>query len=175
MTLRFTDPAHLAGLPAAIRAQIEREMPDNPDAARIARDAVPGGKTRRERPEQEAGRMLVQWADATLLRIPGRRSAIYTIGDFLAHTPNGGARSAIEAAIFAGQGVRKGWPDYTLYVPIGRFYGLVGELKADDGKKPDAEQLDILSRLEAMGYKACVWWGFDDAREQIQNYLAGRG
>ena len=172
MTLRFTDPAHLAGLPDAIRAQIEREMPDNPDAERIARQAVPGGRTRRERPEQEAGRMLIKWADATLLRIVGRVTA-HKIGDFLAHTPNGGGRSAIEAAIFAGQGVRAGWPDYTLYVPVGRFHGLVGELKADDGKKPDAEQLDILGRLEAMGYKACVWWGFDDARKQIENYLAG--
>lgn len=174
MTLRFTDPAHLAGLPAAIRAQIEREMPDNPDAERIARAAVPGGKTRRSRPEQEAGRALVKWADATPLRRPGHVS-VYRIGDFLAHTPNGGARGGIEAAIFAGQGVRKGWPDYTLHVPVGRFHGLVGELKAPDGAKPDADQLDILSRLEAMGYKACVWWGFDDAREQIENYLAGRG
>lgn len=120
---------------------------------------------KQRRPEQEAGAALVKWID--LLRLPdGTRP-----GRYFAHTPNGGWRSAIEAKIFKGQGVRPGWPDYTLYLPRGLYHGLVLELKAENGAKPTSEQLDILGRLERAGYSCLVAWGFDEARAGIEKYL----
>lgn len=121
---------------------------------------------RKRRPEQEAGAMLVRWMD--LLRLPDGTKP----GQYFAHTPNGGARSATEAAIFKGQGVRKGWPDYTLYMPRSWYHGLVLELKAPNGGKPDREQLEILQRLEEQNYAVSVAWGFDQARKEIEQYLA---
>ena len=132
--------------------------------------SVPRRKLRRRRPsrrpEQESGASLVQWMDWLRLR-DGTRP-----GKYFAHCPNGGARSKIEAAILKGQGVRKGWPDYHLYIPRGRYHGLVLELKAPDGDKPDAEQLEILERLERMGYRTVVAWGFPEAKRAISEYLA---
>lgn len=109
--------------------------------------------------------MLVRWID--LLTLPDGTKP----GKYFAHTPNGGARSRTEAAIFKGQGVRKGWPDYTLYLPRGWYHGLVMELKAPSGSKPEKEQLEILDRLEKQGYAVAVAWGFDHARREIENYL----
>ena len=119
------------------------------------------------RPEQEAGAALIQWIDMVVLP-DGTRP-----GEYFAHNANGGARTAIEGAILKGQGVRKGWPDYTLYLPRGGYHGLVLELKAEHGDKPTDEQLDILVRLQRQGYYACVAWGFLQAKEQIGTYLAG--
>jgi hypothetical protein len=110
--------------------------------------------------------MLVDWID--LVQLPdGTRPGLY-----FAHCPNGGARSRVEAAILKGQGVRRGWPDYTLYLPRGRYHGLVLELKAIDGDKPEQDQLKILQRLESQGYKTAVSWGFMEARRAIGEYLA---
>lgn len=149
----------------AVAKQLETKGGDIFTAAGAAAAEAKVHPTRRGRPEQDAGKALVQWIDALVL--PNGLKP----GLFFAHTPNGGFRDAIEAAIFYGQGVRRGWPDYTLYLPRHHWHGLVLELKAPDGAKPDAEQLEVLARLEAVGYKACVAWGFDDARTAIARYL----
>lgn len=171
MTLRITQLSHLAHCSPVIRAQLEKhldaiqatEQAGNVQTMQVARD--PGKAKKIERPEQDAGKMLVEWVD--LLVLPNGLKP----GEFFAHIPNGGARSGIEAGILKGQGVRKGWPDYVLALPRGRYHGLYGELKALDGKKPDAEQLAVLHRLETVGYKVCVWFGFEEARNGICEYL----
>ena len=169
MTLRITNEDQIQGLPANIKAQIERGLNncecDSPTGGHAEPERKIQTHSKRKHPEQDAGKMLIQWIDL-LHRPDGLRPGLY-----FCHTPNGGFRNPIEAAIFYGQGVRKGWPDYTLYIPRGRYHGLVGELKAENGSKPEPEQLAILRRLEIMGYKACVWWGFDDAKQQIEQYL----
>lgn len=178
MTLRFTDPEHLATLPERIRAQIERNLGGSEAARRVASQAVPGARL--GRPEQEAGRLLVKWADETPL--PGPIVQRYglanmdppadRIGHYLHHAANGGWRGGVEAAILQGQGVRAGWPDYTLYLPLGRWAGLVFELKALEGDKPTDEQLAILCRCERVGYRVGVYWGYEDARAGVEAYLA---
>lgn len=120
----------------------------------------------RRRPEQIAGARLVAWIDGLVLE-DGTRP-----GQYFAHIPNGGARTAIEGAILKGQGVRKGWPDYTLDMPRGRYHGMRLELKAEDGDKPDKEQLEILHRLEKQGYAVAVCWGYVEARNEITAYLS---
>lgn len=159
----------VALLPEHLRRSVEKQLETKggdvytEEGAALAESKV--HPSRRGRPEQDAGKALVKWMDALVLP-NGLRPGL-----FFAHTPNGGFRDAIEAAIFYGQGVRRGWPDYTLYLPRHQWHGLVLELKAPDGAKPDAEQLEVLARLEAVGYKACVAWGFDDARTAISRYL----
>ncbi|HNP65503.1 MAG TPA: VRR-NUC domain-containing protein [Woeseiaceae bacterium] len=123
------------------------------------------GTKKRKRPEQVAGAKLIRWIDSVVLE-DGTRPGLY-----FAHTPNGGARSKIEAAIFKGQGVRKGWPDYTLYLPRNGYHGFVQELKAENGAKPDKEQLEILARLEEAGFAVAVSWGYRAARNDLEQYL----
>jgi hypothetical protein len=178
-----------------VRAHLERELeqleaagqlPDGFEAASSSSSAPAeptdekgrpmthwGGKQpRRAYPEEAAGRAIVQWAD--LLHIDHPALGRICVGHYLAHNANGGARTAAEAGILIGQGVRPGWPDYTLYVPVDGFHGLVLELKADDGAKPNADQLNILLRLERAGYKAAVAWGAAEACAAIERYLGPR-
>lgn len=189
MTLRITDPSQLAEMSAVVRRQVEPhvEAYDRDEAIAQLRERAGLSSSRagavkqcaerqatdpprrRARPEQESGRLLVAWIDRYIVvdAVLGR----IRVGEYFAHTPNGGARSRIEAAIFYGQGVRPGWPDYTLYLPRGRWHGAVLELKAEDGDKPDEEQLEILARLERAGYRAIVAWGFEQARDALIRYV----
>lgn len=111
--------------------------------------------------------MLVEWMDSMILP-NGLRPGL-----FFAHVQNAGvAGGKVRGGIMKGQGVRKGHPDYILDLPLGRYHGFRLELKALDGSKPDQEQLDYLERLEAVGYKVAVAWGFDDAKRACEAYLA---
>lgn len=64
---------------------------------------------------------------------------------FAFHVPNGGGRSAIEAAILKGLGVRGGVPD-VIAIKGGRTYGL--ELKVPGGRVSDvqAETMQAMTR-----------------------------
>lgn len=170
--MRITHADQLAHCSPAVRRQLEAHFDDDGQAKDTLaieptgeRTAEAKGKKRLNRPEQDAGKMLVDWIDRLVLA-NGLRP-----GEFFAHVPNGGFRDAVEAAIFYGQGVRKSWPDYMLMLPRHGYHGLVLELKAPEGGTPDADQLAALERLESVGYKACVAWGFDDARRSISRYL----
>ena len=118
----------------------------------------------RARPEEDAGRMLVKWIDLVVLR-GGLRP-----GEYFYHVPNGLARTKVQGGIFKAQGLRKGWPDYGLDLPVGGYHGLRIELKAPNSGAPSAGQLDILRRLELVGFKCNVCWGFDEARDACVNY-----
>lgn len=166
MSLRFTHADQLAHCSPAVRAQLEKAF-GAPLASPPAPTPLeePKAKRRMGRPEQAAGASLVKLVD--LMVLPnGLRP-----GQFFYHVANGGGRSKVEAGILKGQGVRKGWPDYGLDLPAGGYHGLRLELKAPDGAKPDQEQLEILGRLESVGYKCCVAWGVEDACKQIDAYL----
>lgn len=168
MTLRITDKDQLKSVSPHVRDQLEDAL-DAIDGALKPGEikAALQGKpvTRKNRPEEDAGRLLVEWID--LLVLPnGLRPGL-----FFYHVPNGLARNATMGGIFKAQGLRKGWPDYGLDLPAGPYHGLRMELKEIDGNKPTKEQLDILARLETVGFKCCVAWGFDDGREQLDRYL----
>lgn len=164
MIFRITDPEQLKHVSPTVRRQLEEHTDVVDDELKL--------KPRPGRPrylEEAEGRKLVKWIDALML--VHETLGHICVGEYFAHAANGGARNAKEAAILQGQGVRPGWPDYTLYLPRGPFVGAVGELKSLEGAKPDQAQLDILLRLERIGYKAMVWFGAEDAREQILAYL----
>ncbi len=169
MAIKSLEELNALNLPKPIHEQL---------AAALAKNHKPGSaipvKGSLRRPEQDAGAELIKWVDSLCYMAPPlwqSDSEFICVGDYFAHNANGGARSAIEGAILKGQGVRKGWPDYTLYIPTLDYHGAVLELKAEHGGKPDAEQLEILSRLEQMGYKSFVCWGFEDAKSSIERYL----
>lgn len=176
MTLRFTHLDQLAHCSPAVRAQLEKALgapiAEIPAPAPLEPNGQPKNllkqshqKPRMGRPEQIAGELLIEWID--LLVLPnGLRPGL-----FFYHVANGGGRSKAEAGILKGQGVRAGQPDYNLDLPAGPYHGLRLELKAPDGAKPPEHQLEILQRLEGVGYKCCVAWGFEDACKHIDSYL----
>lgn len=75
----------------------------------------------------------------------------------------------------------KGWPDLFIAEPIGGWSGLFIELKKDGEKLFNkkgfpatphiAEQFLIIERLRSKGYHADFAVGFDEAKEQIDNYM----
>lgn len=84
--------------------------------------------------------------------------------------PNGGARHIAVAAKLKAEGVRRHVPDLFLPVSRGRFHGLFIEMKAKGGRVAKG-QSEELEQLSADGYMAVVCWGWDSARETIENYL----
>lgn len=92
------------------------------------------------------------------------------VATFIHHSPNGGKRSASEAARFKRMGTQAGFPDLFIYVPCGGYHGLFIELKAHDGKLSPMQKI-ILPRLEEQGYCVKVCYGFEQAKREICKYL----
>lgn len=182
MALRFDNLEQLGQCSPAIRAQLEAQLKGYALAQRDGIAAVKDGKVltredlelpapskKRARPEQDAGEALVQWMQL----LPPIAPWGIKPWEVFYHVPNGGFRNPIEARIFYGQGVRAGWPDYGLDLPLGGYHGMRLELKAG-ANKPGPEQLEILGHLERVGYYVRVAWGFEEARDAFEYYLALR-
>lgn len=89
--------------------------------------------------------------------------------------PNGGHRHPATGAKLKAEGVKPGVPDLWLPVPRNLFHGLVIELKTElKSSKVSAVQDWWLNALSNQGYKAVVCKGWDTARNEILDYLAGR-
>ena len=86
------------------------------------------------------------------------------------HSPNGGARNAITGARLKCMGVRRGFPDLTLWLPRRGFQGLAVELKAPKGRLTP-EQAAWLEHMATIGWCAVTCVGFDAAQRQFQEYL----
>lgn len=89
----------------------------------------------------------------------------------LFHVPNGGRRGPAEAGRFKAMGVKPGVPDVFLDVPRGGFHGLRIELKRRNGGKVSKDQTDWIDWYNANGYRAVICYGWDEAREEIENYF----
>lgn len=165
MTLRIKPDVDLDTLSPHVRRQVERAIGESRELHETPQRR--SGALRQ--PEQAEGAAVVRWIDAVELP-DGLRPGLY-----FAHVPNGGARTPTEGAILKGQGVRAGWPDYVLDLPLGGYHGWRGELKAPEAGKPDAEQLEVLGRLESMGYRICIAWSAGEMIASIKAYLAGGG
>lgn len=88
----------------------------------------------------------------------------------LHHSPNGGKRSAIEAARFKAMGTRKGFPDLFLALPCNGYHGAFFELKSEKGKT-SKEQEVYLALLKKQGYKTFVTRSYEDFDNQIKEYF----
>ena len=87
------------------------------------------------------------------------------------HTPNGGRRTPVEAAIFSGLAVRAGVSDLIL-LHDGRAFAL--ELKTERGR-PTAAQMQFLSEFRAAGGEASIADGLDKALRTLEIWGVLRG
>jgi hypothetical protein len=117
--------------------------------------------------EHEEQKALIEWADYQ--RFNGE-----PIGKYLYAIPNAGDRHPAVGAKMKAEGLRAGFPDLGLAIPVGHWHGLFIEMKAVGGRlRPN--QRDWLERLQGMGYKTACCPGFDLARIEIERYLALAG
>lgn len=72
------------------------------------------------------------------------------------------------------QGVRPGVPDIMIPRAAGKYHGLFIEMKREKGSTTSPDQIAWIETLNAEGYYARVCKGFDEARETIELYMAGR-
>jgi len=87
--------------------------------------------------------------------------------------PNGGKRDKRGATILRAEGLRRGFPDLIIPVPVGDYIGLAIEMKKRDGVPSDVKphQRTWLDFMELQGWKSVACFGSDQAIEQITNYL----
>ena len=113
--------------------------------------------------EHNAQAALFQWAFLECRRMP-ELALLFAV-------PNGGNRNARTGAMMKREGVRKGIPDIFLLCPRGKYHGMVLEMKSSTGSvKP--EQKWWHQRFAEQGYHVTVCYSFEQAREEIENYLA---
>lgn len=111
--------------------------------------------------EDELQIACVQWFDMQY----------HDISRYLHHSPNGGKRSKVEAAIFKAMGVRAGFPDLLLFYP-GKFYHMMGiELKAGKGRQSEAQK-EYQELFERIGAKYAVVRSLDEFIKIVKNYFA---
>ena len=86
--------------------------------------------------------------------------------------PNGGKRSAREAALMKAEGVTAGAPDWMLFVPRGPYHGLALEFKRPTGRWQLTEsQADFHDRLRDHGWQVVVVTSAEQAWTVLQDYL----
>lgn len=88
------------------------------------------------------------------------------------HIPNGGKRSATEARRFQAEGVKAGVPDIFLPVPRHEYHGMFIEMKRRQGGKISDHQEEWLESLADQGYAVKVCYGWEEAAEALEEYLA---
>lgn len=87
--------------------------------------------------------------------------------------PNGGHRHKAVARKMKAEGVKAGVPDIFLPVSRGGYGGLFVEMKYGRNK-PSQKQLRWIDALAEQNFLAIVCYGFEDAKEQIIDYLETR-
>lgn len=107
-------------------------------------------------------KMLFEWAKVIENKYPELK---------LLNASLNGVRLSIGQAMKAKRaGMKKGYPDIFLPVARGKYHGLFIELKIKGGY-PTKEQKWWIDKLNKEGYKACVCYGFEEAKNVILNYL----
>ncbi len=84
--------------------------------------------------------------------------------------PNGGLRNKVTASKLKAEGVKAGVPDVMLPFPSQNYNGLFIEMKFGNNK-PTPKQIEWLEWLNGMNYKAKIAYGFEEAKQIIENYL----
>lgn len=115
--------------------------------------------------ESGAQEMLFTWA---MWQQEGRPEL-----KLLYHVPNGGKRDARTGRALKRQGVKAGVPDLCLPVARGGYHGLYIELKVGKNKTT-RKQEEWINALRQQGYHVSVCYGWEEAKETIENYLDGK-
>lgn len=114
--------------------------------------------------ESQEQTFLFQWANLARCEYPEL--------ELMYHIPNGGKRNAREAAGLKRQGVKAGVPDICLPVPRGKYHGLYIELKVGKNKT-SKHQDEWIEKLRNENYCVEVSYGWQEARDTIEDYLEG--
>lgn len=115
--------------------------------------------------ESGAQEMLFTWA---MWQQEGRPEL-----KLLYHVPNGGKRDAKTGRALKRQGVKAGVPDLCLPVARGGYHSLYIELKV--GKNTTSQkQKEWIAALRQQGNYVSVCYGWEEAKETIENYLDGK-
>jgi len=86
-------------------------------------------------------------------------------------TPNGGLRNKVVAGKLKAEGVSKGFPDLTIFLPTGILYI---EMKRKKGSSISPEQKAWIEYLNTLPYaKAIICKGFREAVEAIEDKMKG--
>lgn len=110
---------------------------------------------------------LIKWADYQTIPNSAEK-----IGSYLFSVPNGGKRNIITAKIMREEGCKAGVPDLCLAYPNAKFHALFVELKAPTKTaRVSPAQKEWLDKLNKVGFKAVVCYGFESARQMIMDYL----
>lgn len=125
-------------------------------------------RKRRAQPELESQINLFTWARNRLVL---RK---YPDLDLLSCSLNGVKLSKAQAGKAKAAGMLQGEHDIKLPVARGGYNGLSIEMKAGRNK-PTAEQLWYAKRLQEEGWKVAFHWDWEDARDEIERYLALSG
>lgn len=91
--------------------------------------------------------------------------------ELMYHIPNEGKRSRLTGARLKEAGLKSGVPDVHLPVARGGYIGLYIELKYGRNK-PTENQKRWLRALRAAGHLVAVCYGWEQAKELIEQYLA---
>lgn len=86
------------------------------------------------------------------------------------HHPDAGKRSLRAAAVLKSMGWQTGVPDVFLSVPAGGYHGLWVELKTKKGRAT-AEQAEYIAMERALGYRAEICHGYEEAERVFREYL----
>lgn len=89
---------------------------------------------------------------------------------YLFAIPNGGVRNIGTAVKLKKEGVLAGVPDLFLMIPMNGYHGLWIEMKVKGGRVSDSQK-EFIGAATLMGYPAVVCYGFDEAKNAINNYL----
>lgn len=116
---------------------------------------------------------LIKWADMQPISRYVFKEGF--IGNYLFHIANGGARSAVTGSILRSDGVRKGVPDLCFCLPNENHHALYIEMKAPTKTaRVSKEQRCWIDRLNEAGYLAVVCYGFEAAKQTIEDYLTNK-
>lgn len=87
--------------------------------------------------------------------------------------PGDDRQRAILIAAMKRRGMKPGTPDLMVALMRGGYGALFGEMKRRGGTASDVskEQREMHERLRSAGYLVETWFGFDEARLRIMQYL----
>ncbi len=94
------------------------------------------------------------------------------------HSPNGGRRDKRTAAKFKAMGTQKGFPDVCIFLPTqySSMFALELKTKGDEGPRAQKgkvthDQVEWLGRMKYCRAVTHVAWGFQQAKEKIEEYM----
>jgi hypothetical protein len=111
--------------------------------------------------EHNTQRLLVTWFRTNY---PDWANLLFAI-------PNGGQRSPVTAKRLKEEGVLPGVPDLFLAMPSSVSPGLFIEMKTTSGRL-SAAQKQRKQELEQSGYSVAVAFGYEAAKQAIEDYLS---